>query len=248
MNKDHYHKDFSIVIPAYNEEMCLPDTLKHLNRIVEEIPQNGEVIVANNNSTDRTGEIAKEFGAVVVFEGHRQIACSRNAGAKISRADYLFFVDADTSINKNILKASLNLLEKGSVCGGGALARFAPGSSNDRLMELLVTLWDFLSRTFKWACGAYIFCRRDAFNDIGGFDQRFYASEEIHFSRSLKKWGKKHKKQFVILDQYIETSPRKLQWFGIWRLLQMNLPVMLFPYLLRSRRFCRMWYARPQSK
>jgi glycosyltransferase involved in cell wall biosynthesis len=246
VNKDHSHKDFSIIVPAYNEAMCLPDTLKRLNQIVQEIPQNGEIIVADNNSSDRTAEIAKENGAVVVFEGHRQISCSRNAGAKISRAKYLFFVDADTFINKKLFKASLNLLEKGSVCGGGALARFAPGSSNDRLMERLVRLWDFLSRTFGWACGAYVFCRRDAFNDIGGFDERFYASEEIHFSRSLNKWGKKHKMEFVILDQYIETSPRKLQWFGIWSLLKMNLPVMLCPYLLRSRKFCRMWYTRPQ--
>jgi glycosyltransferase involved in cell wall biosynthesis len=248
MTKDRSHMDFSIVVPAYNEEISLPDTLKHLNRIVHQIPRNGEVIVTNNNSTDRTEEIAKENGAVVVFEGHRQIARSRNAGASISRAKYLFFVDADTVISKKLFKTSLNLLETGSVCGGGALARFAPGTSRDRLLELLVGFWDFLSRTFKWSCGAYVFCRRDAFDEIGGFDERFYASEEIHFSRSLKIWGKKHKKQFVILDQYIETSPRKLQWFGIWRLLKMNLPVMLFPYLLRSRRFCSMWYTRPKSE
>lgn len=248
MNKGHYHKDFSIIVPAYNEETCLPETLTHLNLILKEVSQNGEIIVTDNNSTDRTGEIAKEYGAAVVFEGHRQIARSRNAGAKISSAKYLFFVDADTFISKKIFQTSLYLLEKGAVCGGGALARFAPGSNNDRLMEFLVTLWDSLSSTFKWACGAYIFCRRDAFDDIGGFDERFYASEEIHFSRALKKWGKKHKQQFVILEQYIETSPRKIQWFGMWNMLKMNLPVMLCPYLLRSRRFCRMWYTRPQSK
>ncbi|MEJ2157024.1 MAG: glycosyltransferase [Desulfobacteraceae bacterium] len=248
MGKNHYHKDYSIIVPAYNEEVCLPETLKILNRIVKAVPQKGEIIVANNNSTDRTEEIAREYGAEVVFEGHRQIACSRNAGAKISRANYLFFVDADTFINKKLFLACLHLLGSGDVCGGGALARFSPGSSNDRLMRSLVTMWDFLSRRFKWACGAYVFCRRDAFVDIGGFDERFYASEEIHFSRSLKKWGKKNKMQFVILDQYIETSPRKLQWFGVWRMLKMNLPVMLCPYLLRSRRFCRMWYTRPQGK
>lgn len=248
VNKDHSHKDFSIIVPAYNEETCLPETLEHLNLIVKKVPQNGEIIVTDNNSTDNTGKIAKEYGAAVVFEGHRQIARSRNAGANISRAKYLFFVDADTMISEKLLATSLNLLEEGAVCGGGALARFTPGSSNHRLMDSVVTLWDTFSKAFKWACGAYIFCRRDAFNDIGGFDERFYASEEIHFSRSLNKWAKKRNKQFVILDQYIETSARKLQWFGIWELLKMNLPVMLFPFLLRSRRFCRMWYTRPPSK
>lgn len=248
MKKDHGHKDFSIIVPAYNEEMWLPATLKQLKQIVREVPQNGEIIVTDNNSTDRTREIAQEYGTVVVFEGHRQIARSRNAGAKISRAKYLFFVDADTSINSDLFKTSLNLLEKSTVCGGGAQVRFAPGSSNDRLVEILVASWDFLSRRFKWACGAYIFCRRDAFNAIGGFDERFYASEEIHFSRSLKKWGKRHKQQFVILDRYIETSARKLQWFGIWNMLKMNLPLMLCPYLLRSRKFCRLWYTRPQGQ
>lgn len=248
MNKDHYHKDYSIIVPAYNEEICLPKTLNQLNLIVQAIPENGEIIVTNNNSTDRTEQIAKEHGAVVVFEGNRQIARSRNAGANISGAEYLFFVDADTFITKELFKTSLELLESGDVCGGGALALFAPGSPGDRWIKGTVRLWDFLSSTFKWACGAYIFCRRDAFDDIGGFDERFYASEEIHFSRSLKKWGKKHKKQFVILDQYIETSPRKFQWFGFWKMLKMNLPVLFFPYLLRSRRFCKMWYTRPHGK
>lgn len=248
MTRNHDHKDFSIIVPAYNEAMYLPETLKHLNLILKQVAQDGEIIVTDNNSTDGTGEVAQEYGAVVVFEGCRQIARSRNAGAKISRAEYLFFVDADTFISKKLLETSLDLLERGAVCGGGALARFAPGNSNDRLMRSLVTLWNFISKTFKWACGAYIFCRRDAFNAIGGFDERFYASEEIHFSRSLKKWGKTHQKQFVILEQYIETSGRKLQWFGIWEMLKMNLPVMLCPYLLRFRRFCRMWYTKPQGK
>lgn len=54
-----------VIIPAYNEEKSIPKVLAEIPNIVRNI------VVANNNSTDRTGEVAKAAGAEVVFEGQK---------------------------------------------------------------------------------------------------------------------------------------------------------------------------------
>ncbi|HAU59225.1 MAG TPA: hypothetical protein DCW45_02540, partial [Opitutae bacterium] len=59
--------DFSVVIPAYNEEKLLPFTLDHLNSCLEQLNEyQGEIIVVDNASTDQTIEIALEKGAKVI--------------------------------------------------------------------------------------------------------------------------------------------------------------------------------------
>ena len=237
---------FSIIVPAFNEEELLGATLDRLNQILALIPDKGEIIVSDNNSTDNTAEIAEQYGARVVFEPHQQIARARNTGGKVSNAPYLFFVDADTLVTDNLICTSLDALKSGSISGGGALPTFPPGSSNDKAVQWATAFWTWLSRQFKWACGAYVFCRKDAFDAVSGFDEAFYASEEIHFSRAVNTWGKKQNKKFIILESTIETSARKIEWFGIWGLFIMTLPILLCPFLMRSRKFCQMWYVRPE--
>jgi glycosyltransferase involved in cell wall biosynthesis len=237
--------DYSIIVPAFNEEKLLGTTLARLNLIIAALPEAGEIIVTDNNSTDHTADVAREHGARVVFEPFQQIATSRNAGGKVSRADYLFFVDADTLVTEALIRESLDLLKTGRISGGGALANFSPGTANDKAIEQMANVWAFLARRFKWACGAFVFCRRDAFVAVGGFDEKFYASEEIHFSRSVRKWGKRKQMRFVILEHYIETSARKLEWFGLWGMFKRVLPIIICPLLVRSRRFCNIWYERP---
>jgi glycosyltransferase involved in cell wall biosynthesis len=81
--------DYSIIIPAYNEESYLADTLTVLQKAMMDIPLNGEIIVTDNNSTDRTAEIAKTAGAKVVFEPVNQISRARNTGARHAEGRYL---------------------------------------------------------------------------------------------------------------------------------------------------------------
>ena len=74
----------SVIIPAYNEEKFIEATLENVEEAVNEYgqkyPYPVEVLVVNNNSTDRTEEVARARGARVVFEEKNQIAASRNAG------------------------------------------------------------------------------------------------------------------------------------------------------------------------
>ncbi|NQT11154.1 MAG: glycosyltransferase, partial [Planctomycetes bacterium] len=200
----------------------------------------------DNNSHDRTAEIAREFGAKVVFEAHQQIARARNVGAAASRGRYLIFVDADTLPSDELLAATLETLESGLHCGGGAFPAF--DSEPTRAAARMMAVWRWLSRTFSWAAGSYLFCLREAFDDVGGFDERFYASEELHLSSSLKKWGKPRKMTMKILDEPLITSDRKLQWFTVGQALRFMIALTLRPWRLRTREGCRFWYERPSGR
>ena len=86
----------SIVVPAFNEERLLPGTLDSINAAAQAFDAAGgwELIVCDNNSTDRTAEIARAAGARVVFEPHNQISRARNTGAAAATGEWLLFVDA----------------------------------------------------------------------------------------------------------------------------------------------------------
>jgi glycosyltransferase involved in cell wall biosynthesis len=236
--------DYSIIVPAFNEEELLPATLARLREAMERVSGfSGELIVTDNHSDDRTAEIAEGFGAKVVSESHRQIARARNAGAAASRGRFLLFVDADTLVSDELLGRTLEALESGRHCGGGTLIEF--DSPPRRLTALSVGLWCWISNTFSWAAGSYLFCLRQAFTDVGGFDERFYASEEIHLSKSLKKWGRGRKLTMTILDEKAVTSDRKVRWFPLGQLIGVVFSIALRPWRLRTREGCWLWYERP---
>ena len=89
----------SVIVPAFNEERLLQGTLRSIRAAMAAFDRRGwmsELIVCDNNSTDRTAEIARAEGATVVFEPFNQIARARNAGAAHASGDWLVFVDADS--------------------------------------------------------------------------------------------------------------------------------------------------------
>jgi len=235
---------YSVIIPAYNEESLLPATLASLQQAMESIPFPGEIIVVDNASNDRTAEIASKHGAIVVFEPFRQIAAARNTGARAAVNNYLVFLDADTIISVPLLQKALNLLASGDYCGGGTILRF--DSQLPFLADKLVTLWNWLSRTNKLAAGSFIFCLAQAFHEIGGFDERTYAGEEVFLSRRLKDWGKSQNLLFTILEEYpVITSSRKFHWYSSLQIALLLLMFTVFPFALHSRTLCRFWYTRP---
>ena len=118
-------------------------------------------------------------------------------------------------------------------------------TSNASLISVMVSA---LMVRCKWACGAYVFCCREAFIETGGFDERYYASEEIHFSRALKHWGRKHHMRFVILDEPIQTSMRKAEWYTPRQLRRMVFQTLFFPSRLKEREKCELWYTRPLER
>ena len=238
--------DYSIVLPAYNEEALLPRTLASVRRAMENADgRRGEIVVADNDSEDGTADVAREFGARVVHDAHRQIARARNAGAAAARGRHLIFLDADTMLPPATLCNTLAMLESGRFCGGGAAVTF--DAELPRSMYLLMRGFNASFRILRWGAGCYLYALREAFDAVGGFDERFYASEEAHFSRAIRMWGARRGLRFGVVDEPVITSDRKIAWFG-WRgILREFGAIMLEPTRIMDRDGCRMWYERPQN-
>jgi glycosyltransferase involved in cell wall biosynthesis len=238
--------DYSVVIPCFNEEALLPATLASVREAMNSLPSyRGEIVVTDNDSTDATADIARAAGALVVFEEHRQISRARNVGAHHARGRFLIFLDGDTQISPELLRATLAALESGRVCGGGTQVRF--DLEPDRWVRLGIAGWNLVSRRMGWACGAYVFCLREAFVAVGGFPESVYASEELWLSSALARFGRSRGLSFVILREPIVTSARKLEWYGA-RGLGRAMLRLLRPGALRSREACAVWYTRPEAK
>src|SRR5215469_13565370 len=97
----------SFVIPAWNEEALLGSTLKAIFAAAQPLNIPFEVVVADDSSTDRTPEIARELASLVISINRRQIGATRNAGARSAAGDLLFFVDADTLVTPEVVRAAV---------------------------------------------------------------------------------------------------------------------------------------------
>ncbi len=212
----------SIIIPAYNEERFLEQSLARLSYALKENQQDGfswEVIVCDNNSQDATADLARQSGAKVVFEPHNQIARARNRGAQAAQGDWFLFLDADSYPTPALLAETLTVLESPQVIGCGTTVRVEGGPLFNKLrMERLNPLF----RLFKWSGGAYLLCRAEVFRTLGGFSTDLYALEEVDFVLRLKRYARRRGQQFVVLHRHpVISSGRKaaFQNFEIGRLL-----------------------------
>jgi glycosyltransferase involved in cell wall biosynthesis len=228
----------SVVVPAFNEEKLLAATLEHARRGCEVFAARGwacELIVCDNNSTDRTPEIARAAGARVVFEPANQISRARNTGAAAASGDWLLFIDADSSPSPALFADVLDATVAGCIGGGATVAM--PGSRTD--VRLWTRLWNAFSLVTSWAAGSFFFCEARAFREVGGFSERLYAAEELDLSRKLKRRGR-----FVILSRHpLATSDRKARLYA-WH--EHALFLLRFflrgARVLRRREDCSIWY------
>ncbi len=242
--------DYSIVIPAYNEAELLPNTLISLQKSMEEIRMetnlSGEIIVVDNNSDDGTATLAEKMGATTVFEPVKCIARSRNKGAESARGQYLIFIDADTIPPTRLISEALKELSSGKICGGGSkigfLEKDIPLTAN-----ICALIWHFLIAVWPCAAGSFVFCLKDAWKSVGGFDETFYAAEEIAFSKSLKKYGAARSQRFKNIPIPVLTSARKFKWYGSFGLIRKMLLIAVYPNSLKSRKHCSLWYERPKN-
>jgi len=234
----------SIIIPAFNEERLITRCLESISTsLAANITPalTSEVIVVDNNSTDDTANLARQAGALVVFEPINQIGRARNAGAAQATGDWLLFLDADSALNPGLVGDILRAIESGKSVGCGCTLRMRgiPWWAN-----AILQLWIGASMLFRWASGALLVCRSDAFRDVGGFTQELYAAEEIRLSKQLKWWGRQRGLQFLILTQHpIETSARKIALYSAREIAGQILRVILHPRrTLQDKKQLSVWY------
>jgi glycosyltransferase involved in cell wall biosynthesis len=177
--------DFSVVVPAYNESLCLEATLRSVRN--QHFNGNVELIVVDNNSNDDTALIARSYADLVLYYSERQGAsAARQHGAQRARGKVLVFLDADTEMSPNLLAAAARSLQAGYI-GGSAPVRVADDSFGARWTELVVNNWHrFIGPTFI----PYLYCRREAFQRAGGWELDVTCAEEVRLQRRLRQQGR----------------------------------------------------------
>ncbi|HVU08047.1 MAG TPA: glycosyltransferase [Verrucomicrobiae bacterium] len=205
----------SIVVPAFNEEKLLAASLVQIKSAVTAFTQIGwetELIVCDNNSTDRTAEIARASGATIVFEPVNQIARARNCGAAVATGDWLIFVDADSRPGAELFTDVAEQIKSGHCLAGGVTIRL---DEHFFVADLITRFWNFLSRSRKLLAGSFIFCETAAFRKINGFSHELFVTEELELSRRLKQLARATGKKIVVLNRHpLVTSARKMKLYS----------------------------------
>jgi glycosyltransferase involved in cell wall biosynthesis len=234
----------SVIVPAFNEELLLADSLAEIRKASAAFSLRGwavELIVCDNNSTDRTAGIASAGGATVVFEPLNQIARARNTGAAAATGDWLLFVDADTHPSRELFGDVAEQSLSGRTLAGGATIRM----DGDMLAARLSSgLWNLTSRRLKLMAGSFIFVEAKAFRSVGGFSHEWFAGEELELSRRLKKLARNTRRRIVILHRHpIKTSARKIRLYTLWELVRLLARVAISGgRSLRNRESTHLWY------
>ncbi len=238
------HLKISIVIPAYNEEKLLPDTLRSVQAACAALDARGwerEIIVCDNNSTDGTAAVARAAGVTVVFEPINQISRARNTGAAATTGDWLVFVDADSFPSVELFQEVADEIAGGQTLAGGCLLKF---DASNKLAAQFVPLWNWLSRCIRWMAGSFIFCETSVFRQIGGFSLELFASEELDLSRRLKAEARRMKRKIVILHKHpLVTSSRKLHLYTLGDYFSLFWKTIIRRgRSLKDRKDCYIWY------
>lgn len=226
----------SFIVPAYNEEPLLGGTLAAIHEAAGELDEAYEIVVADDASTDATAAIATDHGARIVSVNHRQIAATRNAGARSSEGELLIFVDADTVVAPAVVCSAVAAMRSGAAGGGCA---FWFGGRLPYYARLLQAVIVPAYRILGLASGCFLYCTRAAFEAVGGFDETLFGAEEYAMSRALHRQGR-----FVVLRQSVTTSGRKLRTYSACELLGLMIRIALTGRRSLRRRSDRwaIWY------
>jgi rSAM/selenodomain-associated transferase 2 len=190
----------SIIIPAKNEQAAIGPLLDHLAAL-----RPHEIIVVDGHSTDSTAEIARRSAQVLICAGGR--GPQMNAGAARASGSVLLFLHADVVLPPDALKKIFVSLEAHEVIGGNLDIVFEGG------WEAALFTWiNRVRRRFGIFYGdSGIFCRREAFEALGGY-KPWPIMEDYEFARRLRRAGK-----LALLDTPIYVSARRWREDGLWR-------------------------------
>lgn len=208
---------FSIIIPARNEADRIGMALEVLKR---EDPH--EIIVVDGSSQDRTSEIAR-FGGAIVVASRPGRGLQMNAGAAISTGDLLVFLHADTRLPERFQDHITDVLaQPGVVAGAFPLRIDAPF----RLLRIIENAVNWRSRRLGMPYGDQaLFMSREVFDRAGGFPD-IPVMEDFQMVRRLRRMGK-----IAIARAPVTTSARRWIARGIWRTTLLNQVCIVAYYL-----------------
>jgi glycosyltransferase involved in cell wall biosynthesis len=235
----------SIIIPAWNEEKHIARTIASLRQAIahyqrERPGHDAEIIVVDNNSSDRTGEVARAEGVQVVFEPVNNIGKARNAGVTAARGQYIAFCDADNLVTENLVMLIHDHLEDPRIAGGGTWIE--PVRRNLKI-SFFYFIWGIYV-TFSRVGVGMMHCRKSDFESFGGFNEEIYAAEDVQLAYDLRKIGKPRGQRFELIRAgWIITSTRKIDQTPLWEMLAKLIGFGFgLQKKIRSKQYCEHWY------
>ena len=181
--------DFSIVIPAKNEQEHLPNCLDSLARL-EFPPERYEVLVIDNGSTDKTVEIAGQYQTRVFVCPELTIAGLRNFGANHANGQILAFLDADCTVATDWLTAASRWRDQEDVCCFGSPPEVAGNGTWVQKAWFIVRSKRHIVEEVEWLESMNMFVRKKIFDLVTGFDATLTTCEDYDLSLRLQGHGR----------------------------------------------------------
>ena len=220
----------TFVIPAFNEERLIPLAIQSIRAEMAGRPNDYEILVVDNASTDRTAEVAAERGARVVQELKRGIVPARQAGYLHAKYDLLANIDADNAVPAGWLDKALGALDPATVVVTGPLVypEFSP------LMQGLTKFFYLLGRISHHTLGTMVqggnfIVRKSALDAVGGYNTDVvFFGEDTDFAVRIATVGNVK----LVPKMWVYSSARRFQVDGIvlttWRYILNYLTVTFF--------------------
>ncbi len=176
----------SIIIVNFNGKQLLSDCL---NSVLENHYKNYEIILVDNNSTDGSIELISEnfpFVKIIKLSDNHGFSYPNNLAAKKAKGEFLLFLNNDTTITKDSISELINILKNNDSIGICQSLLLRPNGEIDSSGDFLHVLGLPYCSTQKIveprkilsARGAALFSRRDLFQKLGGFNEKFFATFE----------------------------------------------------------------------
>lgn len=170
----------SVIIPCYNCEGFLEEAIQ--SALAQSYPR-VEIIVVDDGSTDRSGEIAQRLPVRYIYQENRGLAESRNLGIRESKGSYTVFLDADDRLRPEAIETGVRVLEQRRQCAmavGDHVFVSAGGAylAGSRKHCLVTSHYEALLRSNFIEMISSVLFRRSVLEEFGGFDTRLRVAED----------------------------------------------------------------------
>ena len=202
----------SFIIPCYNEEAHIKDCIRSIRKHVWYIPY--EIIVVDNNCTDKTVEIAESEQAFVIKEPRKGVVFARQAGYEAAKGFLIANIDADSKIIDGWIWEALSRLSNDDVVAVTGPLEYEGAGFGLRIMTKLYYLIAKLSNDYVgvFLQGGNAMIKKSALDKVGGYDLNIaFYGEDTMTAKRIQHLGK------IVFNMYMitTTSPRRLKEQGV---------------------------------